>query len=151
MPHFTALSTTCTAANEGGEFCDAPSLPAAPFPICLDHAAQVMRFLGEAIDQADPEPEPARDLDAIPMPGEDSPIIYYLRIGEHIKIGYSANFTIRRRFYPPDSELLAIEPGSKAIELRRLRQFTKHLSMRREWFTPAPELLAHIERLRTAA
>lgn len=150
MPHFTAISTTCTAATDRGDFCDATSLPDAPFPICLSHAAQVMRFLNGAIDQAEPEESQDDRLTAIQMPAEDSPIVYYLRIGEHIKVGYSANFTSRRRHYPPDAELLAIESGDRLLEQRRLRQFQQHKAMRREWFHPGRELMQHIEQLRAA-
>jgi hypothetical protein len=70
--------------------------------------------------------------------------VYYLRVGEQIKIGFSADVKRRLRAYPPGSELLAVEPGTKTLELGRHRQFVECLDAGREWFRPEAKLLEHI-------
>lgn len=155
MPQLTVLPTSCTAAKRNGEFCDRESLPDAPFPICVKHAAEVMRFLNSAMpdnaaeavrEMEKPEPTPTH-LDA---PGDELSVVYYVRVGNHIKVGYSSNLHQRMRFYPPDAELLAFEPGDRALENKRIKQFRKNLNMRREWFAPSIELLTHIRSVRAA-
>jgi hypothetical protein len=37
--------TRCTAQSRDGSFCDAPSIPEAPFPVCIPHAAELYRFI----------------------------------------------------------------------------------------------------------
>ena len=156
MKHLTAQTPVptggCTALRRTGEFCDGDSLPDAPFPICVVHAAEVLRYLNSVVTDGGAAVEAARaiegeDVPSILIPDEDAPLVYYLRVGNHIKIGHSTNFTVRRRQYPPDAELLAVEFGDTALELQRHRQFRKDLARRREWFTPSPELMAHIKDL----
>jgi hypothetical protein len=86
----------------------------------------------------------------VAIPGRGIHVVYYLRIGNHIKIGYSANLSDRMRSYPPDAEVLATESGSKALEKARHQQFDHQLRLGREWFAPSLDLLTHIENLRTA-
>lgn len=45
--------------------------------------------------------------------------VYYIRINQHIKIGYAKDVTKRMRLYPPGSELLAVEPGTMRDEKDR--------------------------------
>jgi hypothetical protein len=75
-----------------------------------------------------------------------APVVYYVRIGQHIKIGTSTNLKKRLAAYPL-GELLATEPGSYDIESQRLSQFAHLLAHRREYFTPATDLLEHIAAL----
>jgi hypothetical protein len=70
--------------------------------------------------------------------------VYYLRVGERVKIGFSTDVKRRMRQYPPGSQLLAVEPGDYGIELRRHRQFSGSRTDGREWFRPTPDLLEHI-------
>lgn len=67
--------------------------------------------------------------------------VYYLRVGERIKIGYSADVKRRMQKYPPGSELLAVEPGDLELETQRHRQFAGSLLDGREWFRPTPDVL----------
>ena len=152
MKQLTAPSSACTAIEQNGAFCDRESLPDAPFPICVIHAAEVLRYLNSVVTDGGAAVEAVRaiegvDAPSILIPDEDEPLVYYLRVGDHIKIGHSTNFTVRRRQYPPDAELLAVEFGDTALELQRHRQFRKDLAMRREWFKPSRELMAHIKEL----
>lgn len=74
--------------------------------------------------------------------------IYYVRIGELIKIGTAQNLRTRVNGYPPNAELLAVENGSYQREQERLAEFAEYLHSRNEWFNPGPRLMAHIERIR---
>lgn len=69
--------------------------------------------------------------------------VYYLLVGERVKIGFSGTLHQRLRTYPPGSKLLAVEPGTKQLERQRHRQFGEYLVAGREWFEPSDELLAH--------
>lgn len=77
-------------------------------------------------------------------------VVYYIKVSKYIKIGTTNNLTARINSYPPDSKLLATEPGGYDVEALRHEQFAKHLSARKEWFTPAPEILAHVKGLQRA-
>lgn len=77
-------------------------------------------------------------------------VVYYLRVGKYIKIGTAVRLEERLKSYPPDTELLATEPGHYNTEHRRLVEFSEYLAARREWFNPGPRLMAHIEGLRAA-
>jgi len=74
-------------------------------------------------------------------------IVYYIRINGQIKIGYTKDLTQRSRHYPPGSELLAFEPGTREIERERHMKFSRFLTRGREWFIEAPEIQAHIAAL----
>lgn len=67
--------------------------------------------------------------------------VYYLRVGERIKVGYSVDVKRRMRAYPPGCELLAVEPGDRDLETQRHQQFAGSLTDGREWFRPTPDLL----------
>jgi hypothetical protein len=71
--------------------------------------------------------------------------VYYLRVGDQVKIGFSSDVRRRLRAYPPGSELLAVEPGDKKLERRRHNEFFEWLAAGREWFEPSAELLKHIQ------
>lgn len=74
--------------------------------------------------------------------------VYYARMGDLVKIGYARNVSLRMGQYPPNAELLAVEPGSKATERERHGWFTHYLRFGREWFYEGPELVAWIEKVR---
>lgn len=156
----TTYAAACTALAASGRPCDNASLPDSPFPICLRHAAEVMRYLNAITeDHAGAAVMAARSLAAeihrrpehLRAPGRGVSVVYYLRIGQYIKIGYSADLKTRIRFYPPDTEILALEiDGDRTLEAKRLRQFRHDLLAGTEWFAPSPALLSHIESLATA-
>lgn len=78
-------------------------------------------------------------------------VVYYVKVGKYIKIGTSRDVDRRLQQYPPDSELLATEPGDHDIEAMRHDQFREYLAARNEWFTPGPKLMWYIEHLQRAA
>ena len=73
--------------------------------------------------------------------------IYYLRVGDRVKIGFTTDLYQRMMQYPPNSELLALHPGTPALEKEMHQDFSRHLADGREWFHPNPELDAHIQKV----
>jgi len=73
-------------------------------------------------------------------------IVYYVRRGDLIKIGFTEDPAQRFSALLPD-EILAFEPGGRNEETFRHRQFD-HLRGRGENFRQAPELLEHIRSVR---
>lgn len=152
--------TRCTAQRENGSFCDAQSLPDAPFPICVRHAAQVYEFLRDSVHVAVKDSDRSMHLvvDVLSRRQEinkhlddiANAVVYYVQIGEHIKIGTTTNVKRRMVAYPPNRRLLATEPGYEDLEVERHRQFADLLDMGREWFRPGAELVNHINELRKA-
>lgn len=87
-----------------------------------------------------------REIAADPEVDDPESVVYYIRFGDRIKIGYSRNLGQRLTELPYD-ELLAVEPGANRVESRRHEQFrVDHI--RGEWFACSPALLAHIEDVR---
>lgn len=73
--------------------------------------------------------------------------IYYIRVGDHIKVGYAKNLSSRLMAYPPTATLLASHPGTRKDEQALHSMFTVHRVGGREWYNPTPEILAHIDRV----
>jgi hypothetical protein len=73
--------------------------------------------------------------------------VYYMRINGRIKIGYTTNLKQRSRNYPPGTELIAVEPGTRETEARRHDQFSRSLAQGREWFAESPALTEHMAAL----
>lgn len=80
-----------------------------------------------------------------PKPGKNDPgWVYYIRMGDTIKIGYATDVAKRMRAYPPTAELLAAHPGTELLEKQMHQKFREYLARGREWFAPADEVMAHI-------
>lgn len=73
-------------------------------------------------------------------------VVYYVRIGDTIKIGVTTNMKARMPQVMPD-EILATEPGGPDLERRRHIEFS-HLKVRGERFTSGADLLAHVAEVR---
>lgn len=74
-------------------------------------------------------------------------VVYYVRIGDKIKIGTTTSFKYRMISLMPD-EILATEPGHVELERLRHKQFEHlHVPPGRERFRADPELMAHIAML----
>ncbi|MET8866516.1 GIY-YIG nuclease family protein [Nonomuraea sp. NPDC004580] len=135
-------------------------------PLCHDHLKAYRSYLDtidriKRIDQAvldapklDPRylentPEAKRSLRRDLARQRGSMIVYYVRIGNNIKIGWTTNLKQRMTTLMPD-EILATEPGEEQLERLRHQQFA-HLRVPpgRERFRPDPELLDHVEMLRS--
>jgi hypothetical protein len=89
----------------------------------------------------DSEPQAAMGSDA------DGEVVYFLRAGDAIKIGYTTNLAARKRALETASavplELLASIPGDRSEETRLHRDWW-HLHIRGEWFQADEELLRYI-------
>lgn len=73
--------------------------------------------------------------------------VYYARLGNRVKIGYTLNLRQRMSQVMPE-ELLATEPGGPAKETERHGQFA-HLRTHGEWFRYEGELVDHVAVLRS--
>ena len=77
-------------------------------------------------------------------------VVYYLRFADRIKIGTSSNPRQRLASIRYD-ELLAFEPGNRAVEQRRHRQFAQLRFARTEWFSAGEALADHVAILRAGS
>jgi hypothetical protein len=165
--------TSCGIILESGDACAEPVAPDAPLNLCTGHllAAHdwvvgevgVTDLLPSACvacgsrlgvrypsgwlcavcewrvgDVADPEDVASVRVD----------VVYYLRFRDRIKIGTTANPRQRLATLRHD-ELLAFEPGDRAVEQRRHAQFAEHRLERSEWFAVNDTLAGHIAVLRS--
>lgn len=74
-------------------------------------------------------------------------MIYFLRVDGLVKIGWAYDLEKRLEAYPPTATLLAVKPGTRADERTLHGLFNEYLEHGREWFTPGPFLLEHIEQV----
>lgn len=74
--------------------------------------------------------------------------VYYMRIGNRVKIGYSTNLDLRVATINPE-ELMATEVGDMKTERQRHEQF-KQLRTHSEWFRLEYPLTDHIAALQEA-
>lgn len=152
--------------------CESPALPSAPAPLCQGHLVAVHEWVTEHSPAPDRSPAPCPLCGAqlgvrlasgwvcavcewpagsfpdgeLPPPRID--VVYYIRFGDRIKIGTSAN--PRRRLGALwHDELLAFERGDRVIEHRRHLQFAGSRIDRSEWFERTPELDQHVDGLRS--
>lgn len=82
-------------------------------------------------------------------PPGDPPCVYYARLGNRIKIGYTLNLHQRMAVFQPE-EVMATEPGGITVEAKRHEQFAR-LRVSGEWFRYEDELVEHVEELRRKA
>lgn len=159
MPYRNPEATRCTALTSRGAFCDGESLPDAPFPICVKHASEILRYLNShtpstmddriilAVRMMEQNREQQAERKRInPQPE----VVYYAQVGHRIKVGTTTNLVRRIRSYPPGTRLLAYEPGGLALEAQRHAQFADDLEAGREWFRPSERLLDHISKIKAA-
>jgi Meiotically Up-regulated Gene 113 (MUG113) protein len=76
---------------------------------------------------------------------EEASLVYYARLGNRVKIGYSTNMANRLADIRPE-ELLATEPGGPLLEKRRHGQFAD-LRVVGEWFKFEGALVDHVRAL----
>lgn len=73
-------------------------------------------------------------------------VVYYMRIGNRVKIGVTANLRSRIAAINPE-EVMVTEPGNRILEKVRHEQFSD-LRVYGEWFELGERLAVHIEELR---
>lgn len=76
-------------------------------------------------------------------------VVYYMRIGNRVKIGTSTNLRRRLASLNPE-ELMAVERGGRTVEACRHRQFAG-LRTNGEWFRLEGELAQHIKEIQEAS
>jgi hypothetical protein len=80
----------------------------------------------------------------LPLPRID--VVYYLRLGDSVKIG--TTFNPRQRFAVLlHDEVLAFELGDRAVERQRHAEFAADRLGTSEWFELTPRLRAHVTAL----
>lgn len=79
-------------------------------------------------------------------PGRTS-VVYFVRLGNRIKIGWSTNLAQRLSNLQPE-EVLAVIPGDTTLERELHRRFAKHRVVG-EWFEDCPSIRAYIAGLPT--
>lgn len=72
----------------------------------------------------------------------------YLRIGDHIKIGYASRLDSRLRSYPPTADLLAAHRGTENDEKVTHSLLYVYRVAGREWYSQAPEVLEYIQKIK---
>lgn len=70
--------------------------------------------------------------------------VYYVQLGDRIKIGYASDVAARLKAYPPGTKLLATHPGTLALERDMHQQFRGSRAAGREWYYQHQDLLDHI-------
>lgn len=73
--------------------------------------------------------------------------VYYIKIGDHIKIGHTKDLYQRFARYPPNAEILAYHEGSRADERWMHHKFAAYLATGREWFNDVTEIRQHIAKV----
>lgn len=109
------------------------------------------RNVEERAERARREAEGRRVVETFRKLLDDHPggIVYYLRRGDLLKIGTTTRYDARMRALRPD-EVLAVEPGSYALEHQRHREFEAcQWSRGSEYFHMSAELKAHVLQLRS--
>lgn len=90
-----------------------------------------------------------REQGAIRQEHQHPPIVYYMRLGQLVKIGFTTNLTKRLGVINPE-EVMVTEPGGREREQQRHREFDA-LRVHGEWFRLAAPLTDHIEAVRREA
>ena len=78
--------------------------------------------------------------------GWHEPVVYYMRMGNLVKIGTSTNIRSRFETIGPQG-VVAVELGDRVVERQRHNQFVASHS-HREWFFLAEDIGRHIAELR---
>lgn len=133
--------------------CEQPHAPLVGIPLCLDHARKAadayQRLMAHEEQQWRTEAEAKINSGLRLAPGETVPgWVYYVEMDSTIKIGYTTNIDTRMRAYPPTAKLLAVEPGTRALERGRHSIFNAHLAHGREWFNDHPDIRTWIATVR---
>jgi hypothetical protein len=150
--------TPCIATTPGGRKCAGYVLNGTPVSLCYDHAFQVYlnmhaRVTGEMKGHFERLRRAELNIPLVDplvtMAYEEQSQVYYIRIGEWIKIGYTANMRQRINSLRVEAkDILATEPGGRAKERERHLQFANIRQGRRENFERTADLLTHIGRVR---
>lgn len=131
----------CGVIHPDGTDCQGPPMAGAPINVCTEHMMQAYLHIRDQIIAHDGKTFQE------PWTRPDTCLVYYVRNGDLIKIGYTWNLWQRMNKIP--GMLLAAEPGSPEIESQRHEQFAAlRVGRNAEWFQDGPDLMRHIHGLR---
>jgi hypothetical protein len=161
----------CPIVLPGSEVCDRPVDAEAPLGLCTRHLLEAYDWVARDVGVTDVLPSPCLAcgsrlgvrypsgwLCAIcewkvgDLPNGEAAVtrvdvVYYIRSGDRVKIGTSANPRARLAQLSYE-ELLGFELGDRQLEQRRHAQFASHRFPGGEWFQLYDELSAHIADVR---
>jgi hypothetical protein len=110
----------------------------APVPLCDRHVLYVWALVNPEVADASRVPRAAaRD----PRVG----LIYYVRMGGYVKVGFAVDLRKRMMNYPPEAVLLAARPGDESEERREHEYLRPARAYGREWYHLAPLVLNRIQ------
>jgi len=75
------------------------------------------------------------------------PVVYAVRVGDRIKIGYTSNLYRRLKKFGVH-DVLAFRPGTFDTELEIHHRLSAYAVEGREWYAPVPEVLAVVNEMR---
>ena len=124
-------------------FYDCDRIPAADlgFPLCPKHCRIVYLNIKDLLENATPEPTNHSNGRARPLASKRIGTVYFARIGDLIKIGYTTRLT--QRMKDLRAEVLVTMPGTMGTEKALHAKFGP-LWERGELFRPEPELMDYI-------
>lgn len=166
----TPDATPCAALTASGEPCGRAVEPGSPLNLCHTHLLVAYDWVVRDAGVTDLLPSPCLACGSrlgvkypsgwlcavcewrvgeIPELGANPirvDVVYYLRLGDRIKIG--TTFNPRSRFAAlPHDEVLAFERGDRRLEHRRHEQFAADRLGGSEWFRASDSLVAHAAEL----
>lgn len=148
--------------------CSAPGGHAGTM-FCQMHAFEVWRKLDESMSDGERGMIRARHEEAVAkaraveevrrlrpkakpptIPRDELPgMVYYLLVGDLVKIGWASILADRMKQYPPNSILLAAHPGTLKTERQMHHRHLDLLDRGREWFRPGVALIEHVGMVRS--
>lgn len=124
-------------------------------PFCQEHILHVwsiverdMREAGMTLEKYDQQQTAERQRRERHMKESVGGFIYFLKVGDYIKIGHTLDLARRIRQYPPNSRLLGHHHGDREDEQELHRTFAAFLQSGREWYMDVPEIREHIARVK---
>jgi hypothetical protein len=110
--------------------------------LCQKHALHVWAQVNTDIEGGEVKPP---KLPKKPKPQPGAGWIYYLKVGDQIKVGYASDLQQRMRSYPPNATLFAAHRGTLDDEKRIHASLAIHRAAGREWYHPTPEMQQALE------
>lgn len=136
--------------------CSSPPVEPPGMPICRTHVLAAFGYCQDLIAQA-PVSE-IRNLGLSATAMEAGPllrslarkarsVVYYAMVDGYVKIGTTVHLDLRMDQL--GGNLITTEPGNRALEAQRHREFAHLLAKGREYFLPGSDLMGHIVKLQS--
>jgi hypothetical protein len=169
--HVARDSGRCSAKTPRGHPCGRPPRLTYPVELCHEHLTELVdsddpalaTVLRNAAVMLEVERDAQRRQEAERMQASQKrlddldqrrkqalvqqSVVYYVKVGQYIKIGTTTNMRQRMLDLAVDA-VLATEPGGRALERQRHQEFADLRAIRNEYFWPEDRLLDHIEQVR---